>query len=327
MKKLLQIIFIVGIFILVFQYRFELHQKLQPYVQNIGEKLHLVSVVNPCINPIQYNLGNFDTKFGISKEYFLSALSDAEAVWEKAQGDYTGKNMFDYNADATGSDVLKVNLVYDYRQQATSKLDSLGIVVKDTNASYESLKNKLENLKVDYENDKNSFNARVASFNQKQKQYEDDVSYWNSRGGAPQGEYDKLQSRKIALENESSNIENLKNSLNAKVDEINALVVAVNRLIGTLNLQVDKYNTTNESRGESFEEGVYITDGNKSEIDIYEFSNREKLVRVLAHELGHALGLDHVEDKNAIMYRLNQGDNLNLTKTDIEAIKTKCGNL
>lgn len=48
-------------------------------------------------------------------------------------------------------------------------------------------------------------------------------------------------------------------------------------------------------------------------------------MRVLAHELGHALGLDHVDDKEAIMYQLNQGDNLTLSEADIKALKTKCG--
>ena len=100
--------------------------------------------------------------------------------------------------------------------------------------------------------------------------------------------------------------------------------MAINRLAATLNLSVENYNNINTARGESFEEGVYHSEGVKREIDIYEFSNREKLVRVLAHELGHALGLPHVQDPKAIMYELNQGTSEKLSSADIVALDAKC---
>ncbi|KKP81160.1 MAG: Peptidase M10A and M12B matrixin and adamalysin, partial [Parcubacteria group bacterium GW2011_GWB1_35_5] len=112
--------------------------------------------------------------------------------------------------------------------------------------------------------------------------------------------------------------------INEMVDEINSMVVVLNRLATTLNLAVEKYNTVGASRGESFEEGVYIQEGLSRQIDIYEFSNRDKLVRVLAHELGHALGLDHVDDTKAIMYEFNQGNNKALTKADLAELQIKC---
>jgi predicted Zn-dependent protease len=220
---------------------------------------------------------------------------------------------------------LKINLVYDYRQQATSKLASLGITVKNDRASYDMLKEKFTALQAEYNTEKSALNVRIDAFNQKQQAYETEVNSWNKKGGAPQAEYDKLQAEKVSLQQESSELQAEQAKLNAMVDEINALVVVLNRLVATLNLSVDQYNTVNGSRGESFEEGVYIENGSNREIDIYEFSSRAKLVRVLAHELGHALGLDHVDDPKAIMYKLNQGTSLTLSDADLSALKTKCG--
>jgi hypothetical protein len=251
----------------------------------------------PCTHPIPYVLGTFDPKFNISKTYFLSALADAEAIWEKPKGDYKGRNLFVYSPGDTSYGVLKINLVYDYRQEATSKLSSLGIVVENNQASYDALKAKFTVLKADYESELKSYNAQVLAFNQGDRRN--------------QTEFDQLQAEQ--------------KDLSAKEDEVNALVVSINSLVDSLNLSVDKFNTTSSSRGESFEEGVYSTNGaDVNEINIYEFSSRAKLVRVLAHELGHALGLGHVADPKAIMYEKNQSGNGTLTPDDLAALKAKC---
>ncbi len=272
----------------------------------------------PCENPITYKIESFDTRFGISKDYFLNALRDAETIWEKP----IDRELFAYKSDGN----LKINLIYDYRQQATAKLQKLGLSVNEDNASYNTLKTKYDALKAEYVLDKVSFDAKISDYEARQSAYEKEIAlYGNTRHGVSNDEYDRLNAERIALNAEGVELNQLQVHLNEKVDTINALVVVLNSVGTSLNLDVSKFNTVGETLGGEFEEGNYQSGPTGQQIDIYEFNNRSKLVRVLAHELGHALGLAHVDDPNAIMYRLNNGINGVLTATDLAILKKLCG--
>ncbi len=284
-----------------------------------GEWALLYNKYFPCQSPIVYNLGTFDTRFGISRADFLQALADAEAIWEKP----IGRNLFQYQSDAIDSSV-KVNLVYDYRQAATLKINNISSSVSGTRASYDALKAKYELLQKSYLTNKSAYDLRVADFKTKQDAYTKEVNYWNARGGAPEAEYNKLQAENAALKTEFGEIQKMQEALNAQVAELNALVETINNLAHTLNINVSELNTINQNRGEEFTEGEYKVDATGREINIYEFSTKTKLQVVLAHELGHALGLDHVADPKAIMYKMNDNTTGLPTADDIAALKAVC---
>ncbi len=275
----------------------------------------------PCLDPIPYAIGEFSTQFKVSEEYFLDALKDAEDIWEVTYG----KDLFAHSPEYKKKDLLKVNLVYDYRQEATNKLNNLSGVVESNQATYDNMEAKYKILKANYNRDETTLNTRVEKFNKDSQEYENDVSYWNKQGGAPEKEYNALQAESSRLDAEIKYIQKEQARLEAVVDEINALVVSLNKLADKLNINVRNYNTTNAGRGESFEEGIYVSDGNEAYIDIYEFSSRNKLVRVLAHELGHAIGIDHVPGSTSIMYEFNEGDSMTLSDDDVQALKVVCG--
>ncbi|MDP3965521.1 MAG: hypothetical protein Q8Q13_01855, partial [bacterium] len=106
-----------------------------------------------------YSLGTFDTRFGIPKQDFLASVREAEAIWEKP----IGKELFAYTQDGQ----LAVNLVYDYRQEATIKLKNLGLAVDESRTSYDALQTKYEEMKSVLSQAQAQYDSVVATFNKR----------------------------------------------------------------------------------------------------------------------------------------------------------------
>ncbi len=273
----------------------------------------------PCQRPITYSIVNIDPRFGLTKEELLDDIKQAEKIWESP----INKQLFEYSP--TGD--LKISLIYDYRQKATDALRKIGIVINDDQSTYDVLKAKYDLLVVSYNKEKAQLETLIATYNADKSAFEKDVNYWNSHGGASKAERNILEQKRVDLNNQVIIINQAENSLNGLVDTINSAEIVLNKLIVTLNLQVSTYNTVGSSTGKEFSEGEYVSDASGTAINIFQFNDTNQLVRVLAHELGHALGLGHLDNPKAIMYYLNEDEGINekLTADDLAALKKVCG--
>ena len=268
-----------------------------------------------CIVPIGYRIGTVDSRFDISDEEVRNAISSAESMWE----DGTDRNLF--TADPEGE--LVINFVYDERQAAAEAQQEFETILDRKENMSETVKSEYENLTEQYETLRVSYEGQVTAYEKKLSAYNKEVADWNARGGAPKDVFARLQSTEESLSKEEDRLNTISGQINSLVRKINALSSRGNSLVTDYNSLVEEYNDT-------FAEGKEFTQGDHKDqvINIYEFTNEEELVIVLAHEMGHALDIEHVLNSKSLMYHHMKDQVLSegLTSEDIAAFSASCGN-
>ena len=269
---------------------------------------------NVCPAPLSYHIGTIAPEFNLSPERAKSYLTDAEDVWEKE----TGRTLF--YADETKG--ITVNFIFDERQALAESQLSQKSTLDNKKAENQELLTTIEGLRKEYEASSNAYQEKVSTYERKLTAYNEKVNGYNDRGGAPSDVYAKLEKEKAALSRESD-------ALNGTSDKLNELGKKINELSQKSSQLVDVYNSEVGTYNEEFGFSREFTQGDYQDrvINIYKFSTDNEVRKVLAHEFGHALGLDHVEGDSSIMYYLLKDTSSapTLSSEDKAAFNVLCG--
>ncbi len=267
--------------------------------------------ISPCTTTMGYRLGTFDTHFGIKEELFKEELNKAATLW----GDQLGKTLFTYST--TGP--LTINLIYDERQARTDDINNLALEIQNSKNTASSLKNTYEAEKVIYLGDAEQLTKDNDAFKIRYDAYISKVAMYNSQGGAPEDQYILMTKELATLKEESRLLLLRRDNLTTYMEAINAKVTRYNQLVVYINSLITKSNTLGANK---FTEGRFTP--NTNTIDIYQYSDIVKLRRVITHEFGHVLGINHTENIYSIMYAVNSATTTELSSEDIQALFDVC---
>jgi predicted Zn-dependent protease len=267
--------------------------------------------------PATYRIDSVDGRFSLSRQEAAQAVKAAASIWSKA----AGRELF--REDSKGA--IEVRFVYDYRQEASDKLRGMSGAIGSTRESYESLKARFEREEGEYRRTEAMLAEDVRAYNLKMNALNAEISA-SSRQGMPEEVHRRITEEQDELAGIRADLQRRQEEQSVAVESINSLSTVINEIAASLNLEVVKYNRTGKVLQNEFSEGLYERKKGRESITIYHFSSRDHLVRVLAHELGHALGIGHNNNPRALMYRLNQSDSLALTPDDIAALKAALKN-
>lgn len=267
--------------------------------------------ISPCAKPMGYTIGTFDTRFGISKSLFLQEIKQASETW----GDASGKTLFYY--DESGP--LTINLIYDSRQARTQDINYLALEIDNSKKTADQIKQYYEEEKILYDRESVQLTDDAESFQLRYKAYMNKVTLYNSQGGAQKGEYDAMTSELESLKSEAKALEARKESIAITAESLNKKVAKYNNFITYINGLISQSNALG---GKKFTEGRFAPGTNT--IDIYQYTDSTKLRRVITHELGHVLGINHNTNMYSIMYSVNSATTTILSKEDLRDLRIVC---
>jgi hypothetical protein len=149
----------------------------------------------------------------------------------------------------------------------------------------------------------------------------------NDNGGFVGSDLEEFERRKRELESARETVRGKQRELDRMAREINMEMDDINKALDKHNTLIEQYN--DEFAGDlRFAKATYQKTADGGIVTINQFLNREELVLIIAHELGHALGIDHLRQPESVMYSVMEAQTisptLNLTSEDKTAIAGLC---
>jgi chromosome segregation ATPase len=194
---------------------------------------------------------------------------------------------------------------------------------KDYQRRHQSLNERIEQL----QREQKIHEQQVDDYQQRQRDFKAKVERW-SRGQAKRHEIsrDELLATEQNLREQAEKLNQRARKINAYARRLRREQRQLSALHEALNTQIDRFNRSSELFS-GFQAGLYEGRGRIGTITIFQFQDERQLRTIIAHELGHALGIGHVPGSDSIMHKHMSDKNrypTSLSTHDLDALREQC---
>jgi len=276
------------------------------------------TISSGCSEPVTWNIGEIDKRFNVNESELRTIMDDVRDLWSDA----VNRTLIQYSD--TGD--VAINLIYSENQKFTDSEQALSERINEMRKEYMNMRVNYQRESLDFQQKLNQYNQTFTKYAEIVNEYNRRLSYLANSGIVSRDDDEKLKNLKKEMEFLENKLEPEEEELTAEEKNLNQLSEDLNAYADEVNEYIYQYRDR-FSQARTFHQGIYINVGNKKKVNIYQFENLDKLRLVLAHEFGHALGLEHSDNPVSIMnYNLQMqiDETLKLTDDDISAIRKKC---
>lgn len=286
----------------------------------------------PCQAPLGWRVGGIDPGFDATPSEVIGAAHRAASLWETVSG---GQRLFRRD----DSDGIPIHLAFDRRQadlreqtRERQVLDSLGAGVRTMREELRSLDARLRTGRERFDRRLRDLNRRISRFNERAERLD--------RRGASESAARDLERTRTQLESEQRALRDRQEELERLARRVEERRQELQRRIQAYNRRAEEVSGTSGSApviAGTYDEEVTAEDGEPVAVDdrtitVYRFADREALARIIAHELGHALGLGHSADSTSVMAATavddgGRGGPLTVGPADVEMLRDRCPEL